>query len=158
MSNIQQSINQMLYTGTIAAGLYAHSPRGQAAFANRQADTAGQAAAEAQMKGDMATAEAATKEQQKYLSRAAAANPTYANLYAAQQVGKTATETKEAQYVAKSQSGKGEVLGTDLRTKEGKAIKSLYDRDRTLVEQKEYFNNLMGDVIQYDMEVKEYGK
>lgn len=26
---IQQSINQMLYTGTVAAGLYAHSPEGQ---------------------------------------------------------------------------------------------------------------------------------
>lgn len=26
---IQQSINQMLYTGTVAAGLFAHSPEGQ---------------------------------------------------------------------------------------------------------------------------------
>lgn len=29
MANIQQSFNQMLYTGTVAAGLYAHSPTGQ---------------------------------------------------------------------------------------------------------------------------------
>jgi chromosome segregation ATPase len=29
MANIQQSLNQMLYTGTVAAGLYAHSPAGQ---------------------------------------------------------------------------------------------------------------------------------
>lgn len=29
--NIQQSINQMLYTGTVAAGLYAHSPAGKEA-------------------------------------------------------------------------------------------------------------------------------
>lgn len=29
MAKIQQSLNQMLYTGTIAAGLYAHSPKGQ---------------------------------------------------------------------------------------------------------------------------------
>ena len=29
MASIQQSINQMLYTGTVGAGLYAHSPEGQ---------------------------------------------------------------------------------------------------------------------------------
>lgn len=29
MASIQQSINQMLYTGTVGAGLYAHSPAGQ---------------------------------------------------------------------------------------------------------------------------------
>lgn len=29
MANIQQSLNQMLYTGTIAAGLYSHSPMGK---------------------------------------------------------------------------------------------------------------------------------
>lgn len=29
MASIQQSLNQALYTGTIAAGLYAHSPMGK---------------------------------------------------------------------------------------------------------------------------------
>lgn len=29
MASIQQSFNQMLYTGTVGAGLYAHSPEGQ---------------------------------------------------------------------------------------------------------------------------------
>jgi hypothetical protein len=29
MAKIQQSLNQALYTGTVAAGLYAHSPKGQ---------------------------------------------------------------------------------------------------------------------------------
>lgn len=165
MSNIQQSINQMLYAGTIGAGLYSQSPAGKAAHEKYQARKAEKAEAEAKKKGDVKTAEAAAKEKQKYLSRAAAADPTYANLSlltsATEQVGPTATETKTegAPYVPKAKTGKkGEVLGTRLSTKEGRAIKSLYDRDKTLVEQKEYFRQLMGDVMEYDMEVKEYGQ
>lgn len=157
--SIQQSINQMLYTGTIAAGLYSHSPAGQAAFAKRQAGKAGKSEEKAIAKGDTATAEAAAAEKQKYLSRAAAVNPTYANLLAAaQQVGPTETETKEIRNIVPSKTERGKALNTDLRTKEGRAIKSLYDRDKTLVEQKEYFKQLMGDIIEYDTEVKGYGE
>lgn len=129
MSNIQKSINQMLYTSTVAAGLYSRSPMGQSASAKRMAAKAASAKEEAIKKGDASVAEAAAVEEQSYLSRAAAVNPTYANLSAANMYD----ERKDIQ-----------------------AIKHLYDRDRVLVDQKEYFRQLK-DAIKNKEESTEGG-
>lgn len=163
MASIQQSFNQMLQTGQFAASVYAHTPAGQAAYQKTMGAKGKKAEAKAKEKGNEGVAKAASEAQVKATSKAAALDPTYENLLTAQET----SQYHEATYNPKKEETKEtaapaslrDVIGVKASTKEGRAIKSLFDRSKTLVDQKEEFMNRMATLggIEYSMEDNYYG-
>lgn len=135
MSSIQQSLNQALYQAQVGAGFYAHSPAGQARFLSNQSNKAGSAGDEAEKQGKTEVAERARDIQGQKLKAAAAAYPTYENISKSVEHELTYRKQKDKNKDLEKPQSLGQITGVLGTTKEGKAIKSLFDRNTNLAEQ-----------------------